>query len=270
MMKKFMCLALVFVLCTGMFAGCGANYAADESTVFVLKDGGIVSTDVEEFDESAYDEDGLKTYAKETIDDYNTANGEGRVKLKDLSVKDKKATIILSYASAMDYQKFNGIELFAGSVAEALAAGYDFDGEFATVTDEGGVMLCDADAYLNDAEYKVVVIRGNLNVHVPGNIVCFSVENTKYVDAKTIGVRTGTSALDTEAGTESTEAASETVGQEASTQMQEAEESVSDDDLLNMSTEASEEVYFQFNDENAKENSSAGEFSQVYTYIIYK
>lgn len=269
MMKRILSLALVFVLCTGVFAGCGASYAADESTVFVLKDGGIVSTDVEAFDESAYDESGLKSYAKETIENYNNINGEGLVKLKDMSVKDKKATIILSYASAADYQKFNGIELFSGSVAEALAAGYTFEGEFAAIND-GAVSPCDANEYLNDAEYKVVVIRGNLNVHVPGNVVCVSVENTGYVDAKTIAIREGTSILGGESGTESTEAASETIGTEVSTEIQMAEESVSDDDLLNMSTEASAEVSFQFDNENGKETGSTNEFSQVYTYIIYK
>ena len=67
-MKKFMVWALVAVMCLGMFAGCGASYAADESTVFVLKDGSIVSTDVEDFDEGTYDADGLKDYVDQTID----------------------------------------------------------------------------------------------------------------------------------------------------------------------------------------------------------
>ncbi len=268
MNRKFIKLALVLVLCTAVAGGCGASYAADESTVFVLKDGGIVSTDVEEFDESTYDESGLKSYAEETIEEYNKSNGEGLVKLKDLSVRDKKATVILSYASALDYQQFNGIELFAGSVAEALAAGYTFDGDFVAI-DKGAISLCDVNEYLDDAEYKVVVIRGNLNVRVPGNVACVSAKNTGYVDEKTIAIREDTSILGKESETESTEAASETVGTEASTEMQPAEDSVSDDDLLNMSTESAE-VSFQFNEADEKESASAAELSQVYTYIIYK
>ena len=269
-MKKFVSLALVFVLCTSLFTGCGASYAADESTVFVPKDGGIVSTDVEDFDEGTYDEKGLESYAKETIAAYNDTYGSDLVKLKDLSVKDKKATIILSYATAQEYQRFNGIELFAGSVAEALAAGYTFEGEFAAVKD-GMATLCDADAYLDDAEYKVVVIRGNLNVHVPGDVVCVSVENTKYVDAKTISIREGISILTGEETTESTEAVQETAGTESVTETgTEIPESVSDDDLLNMSTETSADVSFKFDDEDGKNTDSAGETSQVYTYIIYK
>ena len=53
-MKKFGQIVLVFLLSVGMFTGCGTSYKADESTVFVLKDGKIVSTDVENFDEKTY------------------------------------------------------------------------------------------------------------------------------------------------------------------------------------------------------------------------
>ena len=74
-MKKFGQIVLVFLLSVGMFTGCGTSYKADESTVFVLKDGKIVSTDVENFDEKTYDKDGLKEYVKNEIDTYNEKNG---------------------------------------------------------------------------------------------------------------------------------------------------------------------------------------------------
>lgn len=77
-MKKFGQIVLVFLLSVGMFTGCGTSYKADESTVFVLKDGKIVSTDVENFDEKTYDKDGLKEYVKNEIDTYNEKNGKGR------------------------------------------------------------------------------------------------------------------------------------------------------------------------------------------------
>lgn len=266
-MKKIVSLVLVFVLCAGLFCGCGASYEADESTVFILKDGGIVSTDVEDFDEGTYDEDGLESYAKEKVSEYNDTYGKDLVKFKDLSVKDKKATLTLSYASAADYQQFNGIELFTGSIAEALAAGYSFEGEFASIQD-GKASPCEADAYLEDSGYKVVVIRGNLNVHVPGEVVCVSVENTGYIDAKTISIKDGISILGGEVSTESTEAVETNTTEVQETAGQVTEGSVSDEDLLNMSTEASAEVSFQFKEEN--EMNPDNEFSQVYTYIIYK
>jgi hypothetical protein len=168
-MKKFGQIVLVFLLSVGMFTGCGTSYKADESTVFVLKDGKIVSTDVENFDEKTYDKDGLKEYVKNEIDTYNEKNGKGSVSLKKLDTGEKKATLTIAYRTAEDYQKFNDMELYTGSVAEALAAGYSFDGSFASVKN-GKIKACESSAFLDDSSCKVVVIRGNTNVKVKGTI----------------------------------------------------------------------------------------------------
>ena len=169
-MKKFGQIVLVFLLSVGMFTGCGTSYKADESTVFVLKDGKIVSTDVENFDEKTYDKDGLKEYVKNEIDTYNEKNGKGSVSLKKLDTGEKKATLTIAYRTAEDYQKFNDMELYTGSVAEALAAGYSFDGSFASVKN-GKIKACESSAFLDDSSCKVVVIRGNTNVKVKGTII---------------------------------------------------------------------------------------------------
>lgn len=265
-MKKFMVWALVAVMCLGMLAGCGTSYAADESTVFVLKDGKIVSTDVEDFDEGTYDTDGLKDYVDQTIDTYNEENGKGLVKCKDLSVKDSKAILTLEYASASDYQKFNDIELFAGSVAEALAAGYSFDADFASVSD-GKIKACDSSAFLNDPDYKVVVIKGNTNVQVKGAIAFASIQNTTYVDSKTISIREGASLLNSaKSETANTQAGTEVVSADTESTT-EVSGSVTDDDLLNMTEEDTEPV---FNFDRDETTDTGSEFSSVYTYIIYK
>ena len=226
-MKKFGQIVLVFLLSVGMFTGCGTSYKADESTVFVLKDGKIVSTDVENFDEKTYDKDGLKEYVKNEIDTYNEKNGKGSVSLKKLDTGEKKATLTIAYRTAEDYQKFNDMELYTGSVAEALAAGYSFDGSFASVKN-GKIKACESSAFLDDSSYKVVVIRGNTNVKVKGTIC--------YV---------------------------------AGTQIEETTGVVSDDDLIDV-TEQESEVKFQFDEEDTSTDDATGEFSQVYTYIIYK
>ena len=203
-MRRFIAAVLAVILCLGVLAGCGTSYTAEESTVFILKNGKIVSTDVDDFDENTYDQDDLKKYIESTIDSYNDENGKGLVSLKNLSVKDGRSVLTISYASASDYQKFNDIELFTGSVAEALAAGYSVDGEFASVSG-GDIKACDAKAFLDDADYKVVVIRGNTNVKVKGTVAYVSAKNTKYVDKQTIAIKEGLSLLGTEQETQSTQ-----------------------------------------------------------------
>ncbi|MDD6482412.1 MAG: hypothetical protein PUF65_09160 [Lachnospiraceae bacterium] len=267
-MKKFVATVLTVVLCLGVLFGCGASYTADESTVFILKNGKVVSTDVDDFDENTYDQEDLKQYIKSTIDTYNEENGKGLVELKDLTVKDGKATLTISYASAADYRKFNDIELFTGSVAQALAAGYSFDGDFASVKD-GKIAACDAKEFMEDADYKVAVIRGNLNVKVKGTIAYVSVQNTKYVDKQTIAIGEGFSLLETEQETQGTQEAEETEGVAVEdTQAQEVSGAVTDDELLNSSAEDTE-VTFDF-DEPEESTEAGSELSQVYTYIIYK
>lgn len=268
-MKKFgRLLSAVFVLC--ILTGCGNSYEADESTVFVLKDGSVVSTDVEDFDETAYDADALKSYIEETIASYNEENGEDCVKQKKLTVEDGKATLILSYASAADYKNFNDIDFYTGTVTDALAAGYSFDGTFASVAD-GTPTACSSDEFLGDADYKVVIIRSNTRVQVKGTIAYVSTENTSYEDKNTIVIKEGTNLLS--GGTQNGTEAQETTEAQPVTETQEATEStgaVSEDELLDV-TEESTQIVFDFDeDEETDSEDPAAEISQVYTYIIYK
>ena len=232
---------------------------------FVLKDGKIVSTDVENFDEKTYDKDGLKEYVKNEIDTYNEKNGKGSVSLKKLDTGEKKATLTIAYRTAEDYQKFNDMELYTGSVAEALAAGYSFDGSFASVKN-GKIKACESSAFLDDSSYKVVVIRWKYKCKSKRNhLLMYPRQITSYVDAQTIAIKEGTSLLAAEKTTEGTESATEAAG----TQIEETTGAVSDDDLIDV-TEQESEVKFQFDEEDTSTDDATGEFSQVYTYIIYK
>ena len=97
----------------------------------------MVSTDVEDFDTAAYKQDDLQSYVDKSIDDYNKKN-DGSIKLKKLTVEKKKASLTMSYASTDEYTDFNGTKLFSGTIAEALAAGYDFKTDFAAIDDWQG------------------------------------------------------------------------------------------------------------------------------------
>lgn len=273
-MKKFVQVMLVILFSIGVFSGCGQSYEAETSTVFVLKDGKVVSTDVEAFDENTYDKAGLESYVQDAIEAYNGKNGEDSVKMESLTVEEGNAVLILEYASAADYERFNGIELYSGSVADALSAGYSFDVEFAQVTD-GSASACNVNDFLGSSDYKVVIIRGNTDVHVDGKIAYVSVANTTYVDAATIRIQEGTSLLgnavsnveDTQNSADVTETT-----EDMDTEPDQIEEdgSVSDDDLLIDTEEEVAEVFFAFDEGAAKAPAEENGFGQVYTYIIYK
>lgn len=112
MNKKLSMLLPVIATC-GLLAGCGTDYYTKDSTVFVAKNGSVVSTDVEDFDTAAYKQDDLQSYVDKSIDDYNKKN-DGSIKLKKLTVEKKKASLTMSYASTDEYTDFNGTKLFQG------------------------------------------------------------------------------------------------------------------------------------------------------------
>lgn len=276
MRKRITPAVLTIILCIGMLAGCGSRLSVDESTVFVQKDGSIVSVDVEEFDSASYDEQGLRDYVEQTVAEFNDQNGANQVKLKQLSVKDGKAELSLEYATAADYRKLNGIDFFAGTLAEALAAGYSFDADFASVKDGAPVVSCAAGEFINDSSYKVVIIKGNTNVQVKGKIAYVSTVNTKLLDSSTVSIREGISLFDSASDTQMVEnsqaVSTETTGTEAvfDTQLEESEGSVSEDDLLEASTEEESGPVFQFDEDSNSGQEKDSEFSQIYTYIIYQ
>ncbi len=267
-MKKLAAIMLAVVLCVGTLAGCGKDYSANESTVFVLKNGKVVSTDVEDFG-SSYDQKALEKYIDDSISTYNDENGKDSVKLKKLSIEKKKATLILEYASTDDYKSFNGIDLFAGTVTEALAAGYDFNVDFASIKDSKATE-CSKDQIIDSSDLKVVIYNGTSNINVNGTIAYASVDSTKLVDKSTVAISNEYNLLNKaiDASTE-TEKVEEAVSGTEGTEAESADSgSVSADDLLEDSTQ-SEEVTFDFSDE-PKEDDSVQTYSDVYTYVVYE
>lgn len=269
-MKKFTSLVLVVVLCIGMFAGCGKNYSVNESTVFILKNSKIVSTDVEEFSDT-YDQAALESYINDAINEYTQENGKDSVKLNKLTVEDGKAVLTIEYASAKDYMNFNGVELFEGSVVDALAAGYTFDVDFAAVSDMNAT-ACSKNDIIDSSDLKVVIFKGTGNINVDGKIVYASVVNTKLADESTIAIAQGFNLLgqvieETQA-TESTEADTESeVAEENDTEVVEENMGSVDEDDLTQSTTEEPEVEFEFEEEASEETVT---YSNVYTYVIYK
>lgn len=264
-MKRFAAIALVFIMCVGMLTGCG-SYKTDENTIFVLKHGKIVTTDVEEFDEDTYAKSDLEDYVKETIDNYTADNGKNTVKLKKISVKDGKATLTLEYKSMEDFSFFNGIELFTGSMAEALAAGYKFDTQFVSVKKGSVEDKIDASEFMDDDKLKVAIVKENTCVNVPGTILYVSTENVALKDKNTVSIQNGQNLLTELESTES-QGVTETID---GTEVESTEEDMSvDEDEMLTGTEETTEKKFDFGNETVK-NPTASEFSNVYTYVIYK
>lgn len=190
-MKKILCAGLCILIFAGMAAGCGTSLQADVSTVYVDKKGNITFLDVGALDQDYYDEAELKAYVEERVDAYNGEHGKGSVKADGLSVENGRASLTMKYKTAEDFSGLHGIELYQGKVVKALAEGYTFDGDFASVKDGRVTGYVDKQAVYGTEDLKVVVIRANMDVKVEGEICYVSVQNVKLTGNDRVSIREG-------------------------------------------------------------------------------
>lgn len=247
-------LILVIIMCVFMFGSCGVDYTeTDTNTVYVLKDGKIVSTDIEEFNEATYDKDKLQAYVKDVIDTYNSENGKDSLKQKSYAVEENVATLVLEYANTDIYEAVNGVELFVGTVAEAKQAGYAFDASYAKLVD-GKAVVATADEFAEGEDYKVVIIKSNTKVVIPGEVCFVSTENVSKVGEDFVLIKENCELLAEEKVEINSEFGTEAEGSDGSIGEGEVEG-------------GDGEIIFDFGEEPNEESS---QYSEVLTYIIYK
>lgn len=250
------------------------SFDTETSTVFILDKGKVVTTDIEAFDTEKYSMEELTSYLTDIIDTYNAEHGEESVIQKEYLVENNVAKLILEYANTDVYEDFYGIELFSGTISEALEAGYAFDVEFARVSNDKAE-ACDAGEITTQPELKVAIIKANTRVCVEGKILYLSADNVyeygkNYVVLKDnynifdLGVEEVT---ETETQSEEVDATTETMDDTMI-----MEDGVPVDSTETTETESTE-IIFDFGDEEVKENTeddSKTEVSMEYIYIIYK
>lgn len=259
-MKRLGCIGLGLVLCAGMLAGCSTKLQADTDTVYVTKNGKVISVDVETFDQAYYDETELKDYVESKVAGYNADYGKDAVKVQSVSAGDGSAKLEMEYKTVDDYTAFNGVELYQGKIVQAMAAGYDFDADFAGVSDDGTYGVAKEDV-ISQEDLKVVIIKANADVKIDGKILYVSCENVTVTGKDTVSIKKGTGIEETwktEAEEVSTEesALSEDAGEEQD------EEAIIGEVIIG--TEQPETA-------DTITNLSGDEYgADTYTYIIYK
>ena len=187
-MKKSIGLLLMAVLALTVLMGCGSSLKVDENTVYVQKKGRVIGASVETFDKDYYSQEELEEYVNQRVEDYTESNEKNSVKMDSFSVEEGVAKLNIRYAGYEDYAEFNNIEMFAGSVLQAMAAGYDFEDEFLTVTDGEMGESVGKDTVTADEEYKVVILNEKVNVKVDGTVAYVSADYTSMAAEDTVAI----------------------------------------------------------------------------------
>ena len=247
-----------------------ARFESNTSVVFIQKDGSVVSNDVIYFDTSIYDQTELGLFIEETISTYNKKHGEGAVEKNSFTIENNVASLILEYKDAATYTDFSGIELFMGSVSEAVSEGYEFDGKFAKIVD-GKAVECTKSDFVGNAELKVAIIKANTKIQIEGEILYISAENVMGYGKNWIVTKEGCdllevgNQLETETGTDTN---TDTEGLTSETETSDISVD-GNENLTEEETESGTDIIFDFGDTELppKEDET---YTEVYTYIIYK
>lgn len=187
-MKRMISISLVCVVIAGLLTACGDSLDAECNTVYVEKKGTVIGASIEKMDKDYYKEDELKEFIDEKVEAYQKDHEKDSVKVSDFSVKDGVAELFMKYAGYEEYQEFNDVTLFAGTVPQALAAGYDFDTKFTKVKDGKASGEVES-SKVTESDYKVVVLSEKIDVKVDGTIQYISSDFTSIKANDTVSIQ---------------------------------------------------------------------------------
>ena len=193
MRRKLYAVLCMFAVAS-MTTACGTSFEADESTVYITKDGNVIGADIEDFNKDYYDEEELKAYITESIESYVESNGDGSLELEKFQTASSEedgvtAQLYLNYATYIDYALFNDVTMFDGTVEQAQQEGYTFDGQsFQKVEDGSQAGSMEVQELLEDEEIRVVVIGEETLVRIDGEIQSVSDGNTEVTGKNTVRV----------------------------------------------------------------------------------
>ncbi len=242
------------------------TYESNVSVLFIENDGTVVTNDVVAFDTDKYSTVELEVFINETINTYNKEHGEDSVIRQSLVVENNIASLILTYADVDTYEDFTDSELFVGSIAEAVASGYKFDGQFASIVD-GKAIASNVEKFYGQTDLKVAIVKANTKIQVDGDILYVSTENVAGFGENWIITKEGSNLLNSSnSGNSGNSGAGQSTESEAATDTELSDGSVDGTELV---TEEDTEIIFDFGDEDISDVEEDS-YSEVYTYIIFR
>ena len=181
--KKGKALIILASLITCLITGCfGGSDDLNDTTLSISSKGEITHHIVESFDKSYYNEDELRTGINEQIEEYcNSKGDDSLIKLQDLKILDGVATADLIFKDCSDYSAFNEVDLFYGTIEEAMEADYPTDVTLKSVEDDETIGKYEFEAL---ADSKIIVTGESLIIKAPGKIA-YTTANIDVIDKST-------------------------------------------------------------------------------------
>lgn len=162
--------SIILILCFCMWglAACGEKEqevkdelvaSAASSSISVNKDGSISSTIVEDFIESYYDTDSLKSMIESSIDEYKSENVTAKVTLKSCKAADGVVNVVMEFGDYQAYAGFNEENFFAGTIQAANMAGFDLNVTLKAVSDKAANTTVSKPELLGMGDSHIVIVE---------------------------------------------------------------------------------------------------------------
>ena len=165
--------SIIFVLAVTVLVltGCGGSGGAaslEQNGIILDKEQHVSQVIIEPFDQSYYNTDELRHQIEQKVSETAGDADKPAAVLQEYELtQDQKLHVQIDFATAQDYTAFNGKTLFAGTVNQAIAAGYAIDGLIDTDKNAVG-----GDRLAELGEQKIVIFEEALAVVTPGRILC--------------------------------------------------------------------------------------------------
>lgn len=170
-MKKTMRVgkAVLLMLCMCMLGLTACGEKTGESTaestepaatsISLKKDGSISDRIVEDFGESYYDENGLKSMIETSIAEYKAENASAQITLKSCKVSDGIANVLMEYGDYKAYAGYNGEDFFVGTIQGANMEGFDLNVTLNSVSDKNEKTSISKPELLGMGENHIVILE---------------------------------------------------------------------------------------------------------------
>ncbi len=208
--KRLTLIAACLSFCVLFITGCEEQeevyVPVTENTVEAVADGRLIGYIVEAFDKDYYNITELGDMVRAEIAIYNEKNahlateaGRAPIIVDKVSMAEDgsaKAVVALNFQNAAVYEDYMGTELFYGTVAEAVAAGYQLEGQLVgvkkgetltaeqiTKNGENHILIV-ADTLWIRTNEKVQYLSGNASLTETGIVDGNESEELKFIITK--------------------------------------------------------------------------------------
>lgn len=180
MNRRWTAAAACMLACFAMtVSGCGKKADSSVNAVSFSKNGEMTVTSVEPFDQNKYSKDELQKKIGTDLKAYDSSGSA--VRMDSLSVSKNSARLVMRYASAGDYAKFNDTGCFFGTISDANLEGKDLSRLLSEPSRENTEKILTNSDIETMGSNHLIILQEQTAVSTPWKIL-YSTENVKVSD----------------------------------------------------------------------------------------